>query len=180
MNALNFLIQIFFSLLLMVVVLRFWMQAANADFYNPLCQFIVKVTNPILKPFQLILPYRGKWNFAALALAFVVAAAKFIVIMALNNISGLNPVALAVASVMTVIREFLDLAFWILIIRAILSWFSQGNNPAEYILYQLTEPFLRPIRNILPPMGGLDLSVLVAIIAIQFINLLLGDLVGRF
>lgn len=180
MNAMHFLIGIVFDLLLMVVVLRFWMQAAGADFYNPLCQFIVKATNPLLVPFQAILPAKGKWNIAALVLALVVAAAKYVVLSLVVGLGPLNPVALSIAAFMAVIKEFLNLAFWILIIRAILSWFSQGNNPAEYILFQLTEPFLRPIRNILPPMGGLDLSVLVAIIAIQFINLLIADVFGRF
>lgn len=180
MNALSFLIQVLFGLLLMAVVLRFWLQAVRADFYNPLCQTIVKVTNPLLKPFQMILPSKGKWNLAALALAVVVAAAKFIFLSLIAGAVSINPIAITIASVMAVISEFLNLAFWILIIRAILSWFSQGNNPAEYILFQLTEPFLKPIRNILPPMGGLDLSVLVAIIAIQFINILIADLFGRF
>ncbi len=180
MNALNFLIQICFDLLLMVVVLRFWMQAVSADFYNPLCQFVVKATNPLIKPFQLFLPSRGKWNIAALVLALLVPFVKILLLMTINDMGAFNPVSLIIASVYSVISEFLQLAFWILIIRAILSWFSQGNNPAEYILYQLTEPFLRPIRNILPPMGGLDLSVLIAIIAIQFLKILLGDFFSGF
>lgn len=76
---------------------------------------------------------------------------------------------------LSVLKEFLTLVFWVLILRAILSWVSQGSSPVEYVLQQLTEPFLAPIRRILPPMGGLDLSVLVAIIGLKFIELLLAD-----
>jgi len=70
------------------------------------------------------------------------------------------------------IREALTLFFWILIIRAIMSWFSQGNNPIEYLMHQLTEPVLRPVRRIIPPIAGLDLSVLVVIIALNVLNIL--------
>lgn len=83
-------------------------------------------------------------------------------------------------SVVDVIKEAFSLVFWVLILRAILSWVSQGQNPVEYVLHQLTEPFLAPIRKVLPPIGGLDLSVLVAIIALQFIQLLLQDTFGLY
>ena len=65
--------------------------------------------------------------------------------------------------------------FWVLLLRAILSWVSQGQSPIDYVLHQLTEPFLAPIRRVIPPLGGLDLSVLIAIIALQFLQLLLQD-----
>lgn len=179
MNSIVFLVDILFGLLLMAVVLRFWLQAARADFYNPISQMIVKVTNPLLKPMQMLIPAGKQWNLAALLLALIVAAVKFIALFSIVG-QALNPAAIVILAVVAVIKEFLNLAFWILVIRAILSWFSQGYNPSEMILSQLTEPFLAPIRRILPPLGGLDLSVLIAIIAIQFIKILLGDLFGSF
>ncbi len=84
---------------------------------------------------------------------------------------SLNPVGIAILSVIGVIKETLSLMFWVLLLRAILSWVSQGQSP----LYQLTEPFLAPIRKVIPPLGGLDLSVLIAIIALQFLQLLIQD-----
>ena len=75
-----------------------------------------------------------------------------------------------------VLKQFGFLLFWFLIARAILSWVSQGHNPFEAVLYELTEPMLIPIRRILPPMGGLDLSILVLFIALQALNYLMGDL----
>ena len=77
---------------------------------------------------------------------------------------------------MTLFKETFNIVFWVLIIRAILSWVSQGNyNPIEAVLHQLTEPMLAPIRRIIPPMGGLDLSILILIIGLQFFMLMIGD-----
>ena len=75
-------------------------------------------------------------------------------------------------------REQLNLLFWVLIIRALLSWVSQGYNPIEAVFHQLTEPMLRPIRKVIPPLGGLDLSILVLIIGLQFLQFLVMDLIG--
>ena len=74
-------------------------------------------------------------------------------------------------------KSFGYILFWILILRAILSWFSQGNNPMEYIMYQLTEPLLYPIRKLIPSMGGLDLSVLVLFVILNFLNILIGSFI---
>lgn len=87
-----------------------------------------------------------------------------------------EPISALIGSGITLVKEAINLVFWVLIIRAILSWVSQGNNPMEAVFHQLTEPMLRPIRKIIPPIGGLDLSVLVLIIGIQFIQILFMDL----
>ena len=81
---------------------------------------------------------------------------------------------LFIASIKAAVITTLNLMFWILLIRAILSWFSQGRHPMEFVMAQLTEPMLSPIRRIIPPIGGLDLSVLVLIIIVQFLRISLG------
>ena len=173
MDALNFLIITVFNLYLMVVILRLWLQVVRADYYNPVSQFVAKATNPLVIPLRRILPTVGAFDLAILVLAILVAIAK-LVTLALVNGGGIPVVAILITGVLTVVSSFLQLLFWILVIRALLSWFSQGNNPMEAIFQQLTEPMLAPIRRILPPMGGLDLSVLVLIIAVQFLRLLIG------
>ncbi len=179
MNATVFLITTVFNLYLMVVLLRLWLQMAKADFYNPFSQFVVKATHPIVKPMRRIIPSVGSFDLATLLLAIIVAALKYVVLKAIFG-GNLNPVALIIVSCIDVLKEFLSLVFWVLILRAVLSWVSQGRNPIEHVMQQLTEPFLAPIRKVLPPMGGLDLSVLVAIIALQFIQLLLSDMLPYF
>ncbi|SFB80854.1 YggT family protein [Pseudoalteromonas denitrificans] len=175
MNAFKFLIEIAFDLFLMVVLLRFWLQLAKADFYNPLSQFIVKATSPLVNPLRKIIPGFAGIDIASLVLGFIIAFAKVSVIM-LMMYSAWDPVNALLGSVVTLIKEAINLVFWVLIIRAILSWVSQGYNPMEAVFHQLTEPMLKPIRKIIPPIGGLDLSVLVLIISIQFLQILFLDL----
>ena len=175
MNAFKFLVEIAFDLFLMVVLLRFWLQLAKADFYNPLSQFVIKATSPLVNPLRKIIPGFGGFDLASLLLAFLVAFAKISTVMLLF-FNGWDPVNALVGGVITLFKEALNLVFWVLIIRAILSWVSQGYNPIEAVFHQLTEPMLRPIRKILPPLGGLDLSILVLIVALQFLQILFMDL----
>lgn len=174
MSATVFLVDTLFSLYLMVVILRLWLQLARADFYNPMSQFVVKATHPIVGPLRRIVPSIGRFDTATFVLAIVVAALKLIALGAITG-AGLNPVTILILAVITVVKEALSLMFWVLLLRAILSWVSQGQSPIDYVLHQLTEPFLAPIRRVIPPLGGLDLSVLIAIIALQFLQLLLQD-----
>ncbi|WP_258806454.1 YggT family protein [Pseudidiomarina sp. CB1] len=173
MELMRFLVTILFELFLMVVILRVWLQAARADFYNPMSQFVVKVTNPLVLPLRKLIPTVGVWDLATIVLALVVSIGKFV---ALSAILGYPMIwsDLLLVGVLSAISQFLQLLFWIVIIRALLSWFAQGYNPMMAILVQLTEPFLAPIRRIIPPIGGLDLSVLVLVIAIQALRILIG------
>jgi len=175
MNAFKFLIEIAFDLFLMVVLLRFWLQLAKADFYNPLSQFIVKATSPLVNPLRKVIPGFAGIDVASLVLGFIIAFAKVSIVM-LIIYGTWEPISALIGSGITLVKEAINLVFWVLIIRAILSWVSQGNNPMEAVFHQLTEPMLKPIRKVIPPIGGLDLSVLVLIISIQFVQILFMDL----
>lgn len=179
MSALEFLISTLFGLYLMVVLLRLWLQLARADFYNPFSEFIVKATHPLVGPLRRILPPIGRFDTATLVLALLVAALKvFTVTLVIYGAVMTNPLAILIQAFFTVLYESFQLVFYVLIIRAILSFVSQGQNPLEQVFQQLTEPFLAPIRRVLPPMGGLDFSVMIAILALLFLQKLMGDLVG--
>jgi len=170
-DAFVFLIDTLFNLYLMVVLLRLWLQSARADFYNPLSQFVVKATNPPLIPLRRFIPSIGALDTASLVLALLVAVAK---LLTLQLLAGSISIQLTlVGALMLLIAEAFNLVFWVVIIRAIMSWFSQGRNPMEHLLSQLTEPLLSPIRKIIPPIGGLDLSVLVLLVGMQFLQILL-------
>lgn len=180
MTASHFLVETLFGLYLMVVILRLWLQLVRADFYNPFSQFVVKVTQPIVGPLRRVIPAMGKFDTATFVIALIIACLKTFVIVSLVRGLSIDPLSLIIIGVIEVIKEVFNLMFWMLIIRALLSWVSQGQNPIEYVIAQLTEPFLRPIRKIIPPIGGLDLSILVAIIALQFVELLLTQYIGAF
>ncbi len=171
-NAFYFLLDTVFNLYLMVVLLRIWLQASRADFYNPLSQFVVKATNPLLIPLRRMIPSIGKLDTGAVVLALVVSAGKMLLIQLLL-LGQFDLIGLITGAVLTTLKEAFSLLFWVLIIRAILSWFSQGRNPMELVLVQLTEPLLAPVRKIVPPIGGLDLSVLIVLVALQFLQILL-------
>ncbi|CCQ09939.1 Integral membrane protein YggT, involved in response to extracytoplasmic stress (osmotic shock) [Pseudoalteromonas luteoviolacea B = ATCC 29581] len=174
MNAMQFLVGIVFDLFLMVVLLRFWLQWARADFYNPLSQFVVKATSFAVNPLRRIIPGFGGFDFSTLILAYLVGLAKMSTLMLLFYGMWDAPQAF-LGGLVTLLKEAFNLVFWVLIIRAILSWVAQGYNPIGAVFEQLTEPMLRPIRKVLPPLGGLDLSILVLLIGMQFLQLLIMD-----
>lgn len=180
MSSVQFLISTLFDLYLMVVLLRLWLQFSRADFYNPFSQFVVKATHPLVSPMRRILPSIGRLDTATLVLALLVAALKWIMLSLVVGGTGINPLTLVIVSFATVIKEALTLLMYVLILRAIMSWVSQGSNPMELVLAQLTEPMLAPIRKRMPDMGGLDLSVMVVILGLLFVQKLLGDLFGIF
>jgi YggT family protein len=177
MQAVLFLIDTAFSLYLMVMILRLWLQLARADFYNPFSQFVVKATNPLVLPLRRIIPSLGRVDTASLLLAYALMLTKLVVLQLLQSGQVAMMPSVIFAAVL-LIKETLTLLFWILVIRALLSWFSQGRSPVEYVMHQLTEPLLRPVRRILPPLGGLDLSVLVVLIGLQFLNILFSSWFG--
>lgn len=178
MNAVNFLVNTLFDLYLMVVLLRVWLQVARADFYNPFSQFIIKATQPVVAPLRRVIPSLGGWDIATIIFALVVAALK---VVALSLLIGavLNPIVVIISSFIILITSVFKLLFWVLILRAILSWISRGHNPIEAVMIQLTEPLLAPIRRFMPAMGGLDLSMLVVLIGLQFLEMLINDFLQK-
>ncbi len=175
MNSLSFLINTLFDLYIMVVILRIWLQAARADFYNPFSQFIVKATQPVVGPLRRVIPSIGSIDLATIVFAYVLCVLKF---MAASSRSVSFSADFLFLGLLSLIKAAGGLLFWVLLIRAILSWVSQGRSPIEYVFHKLTEPMLAPIRRIIPVMGGFDISVLVLFIVLQFANFLMGDVIG--
>lgn len=176
MQALYYLIDVVFDLYMMIIMLRLWLQLARADFYNPFSQFIVKVSQPALAPLRRIIPPIGNVDSASLVLAYLVSLGKLVLLITLSGGTAVPSLAVLVVAFFMFLKQFLMMVFWILIIRAVMSWISQGRSPVEYVLGQLTEPFLSPIRRIIPSIGGLDFSMLVAIIILQFLMKLIPSI----
>ena len=172
MEAIIYLLRFAFDAMLMILIMRVWLQWVKADFYNPLSQFIVKVSNPLVIPFRRIVPGLGGIDLATILVAYIVASLKFFTLAALAGESlGLLSFYIGL---LVLIKQAGFLLFVIMIIMAIMSWVVQGYNPTLAIFHQLTEPFLNPIRRIIPSMGGLDLSMIVAFLAMNVINILLS------
>ncbi|ELU9850674.1 YggT family protein [Vibrio cholerae] len=179
MNSLSFLINTLFDLYIMVVILRIWLQAARADFYNPFSQFIVKATQPVVGPLRRVIPSLGSMDLATVLFAYVLCVLKYVALVLIASGGAVTFSAdFLFLGLLSLIKATGGLLFWVLLIRAILSWVSQGRSPIEYVFHQLTEPMLAPIRRIIPVMGGFDLSILVLFIVLQFANFLMGDVIG--
>lgn len=168
-SPIDFLLMFTFDLYTMVVLLRFMLQLFRADFYNPLSQFVVKVTNPILVPMRKVIPGLGGIDIASLLFAYLIVLAKYFLLAGLSG-TFYNPVAMLIIGLADLLNQALNLVFWLVLIRVIMSWVNPGvNNPFTMVIYQVTEPIMAPVRRIIPPMGGLDLSPLVLIIGLQFL-----------
>ena len=171
-EALIYIIQTLGSLYLLIVLLRFILQLVRADFYNPLSQFIVKATQPLLTPLRRIIPGFAGLDLASLILAILVQLLLMIVTLTLMgiNVGGVIPQLLA-WSVIGVTSLFLKVFFFALIISVILSWVAPGSyNPGAQLVSQICEPLLAPFRKLLPNLGGLDISPIFAFIAINLID----------
>ncbi|MEE4278925.1 MAG: YggT family protein [Halieaceae bacterium] len=178
MNALNeislYLLQTAIGIYLLIMLMRFILQLVLADFYNPICQFLVRATNPLVLPLRRILPARGRIDFASLVLAIVIQLIGIIAILAMNGFSLPGPSLLVAWSVVAVIGLLVKIYFFALLGMIILSWIAPGTaNPAAYLMYQITEPVMAPFRRMLPAMGGIDFSPILLFIVINVIQIAL-------
>lgn len=181
MNAANdifsYLLQTAISLYLLAMVLRFLLQLVRADFYNPISQFLVKATNPLVVPLRRILPGIGGIDLSSLVLALVIQSLGIIFILFLKTGAIiLHPVVLLWATI-ALLGLVINIYFFSLLAVIILSWVAPGsNNPALYLLYQITEPVMAPFRKMLPPMGGMDFSPILVFILINVLKIALGHM----
>lgn len=172
-NAAVFLISMLFGLYLVAVMLRFLLQLVRADYYNPLSQFLITITNPPLRPLRRWVPGLLGVDWPSVILLVLLQGAELCIITLISvhklpDMAGLPLLILA---------RLVGLCVWIyivmIIIQVILSWVQPGAyNPATVLMHQLCAPLLHPLRRLLPPAGGMDWSPLVAIILLNLILLL--------
>ena len=183
MNALSdilvYLIQTLLGLFLLAMLLRFLLQLVRADFYNPISQFLVKVTNPLVLPMRKVIPGYAGLDLASLLLAVLLQLLAIVAILLLSG-NGIPTVPLLLIwSILGVISLLVNIYFFALLAMIILSWVAPGSNhPAIYLLYQITEPVMAPLRKLLPPMGGLDFSPILVFVLINIIQIALRHLAG--
>ena len=180
MTATVFLIQTVFGFYILAVMLRFLLQCVRADFYNPLVQFLVRITNPLLLPLRRFVPgYRGL-DLASVVLAFALQLLEVLLVIALFGRS-LDIGGVLLVTVMELLKLLINIYLWGVIIQAVLSWINPDpRHPAARVLAQLTAPLLRPARRLLPPVSGVDLSPVLVVVALIFVSLLLQDLLGMW
>ncbi|VVN03674.1 hypothetical protein PS862_03508 [Pseudomonas fluorescens] len=172
-TAAVYVLQTIGSLYLLIVLLRFVLQLVRANFYNPLCQFAVKATQPLLKPLRRIIPSMFGLDMSSLVLAILVQLALMALTLLLTYGTIGNPLQLLIWSLIGVTALFLKIFFFALIISVILSWVAPGShNPGAELVNQICEPALAPFRKIVPNLGGLDISPILAFVALKLIDML--------
>ena len=176
LQALTFLVRTLADLYLLTFLLRFIMQWSRANYYNPLSQLVFRVTNPLVVPARRVMPSVAGLDMPTLIVLIVL---EIIVTFVLLRLAGLSlPIPrLLFYSVLRLISLALWFYIGALIIYAVLSWFGQpSRNPMAVLLGELVEPVLRPARRMLPPVGGLDLSVLLVIVLLEAMNIIVSSL----
>lgn len=162
----RFLLNTVFTLFGAALLLRAWMQVVRMPPYNPVSNAVMQATNWIVLPLRKILP-GGKIDWASIVAAFI-AAAVYVTLMVV--LAGVDPTLmlpmLLLVAVLTVVKWALNLIIWMTILMALLSWLNP-QSPAMPLLYQITAPFLDPLRRILPRLGGIDLSPILLFVIVQ-------------
>ena len=176
-DVFTYLIYVFFGLYILAMLLRFLLQAVRADFYNPISQSLVKVTNPLVIPLRKILPGYGGLDLASLLLALILQILMVTLLVLIQTGAMLAPLPLLLVGVLGLASYLLKIYFFALLAMIVMSWIAPGgNHPALYLLHQITEPVMAPFRKVLPSMGGLDFSPILVFIIINVLQIVLRNL----
>ena len=179
-NAGTFLIETLIGLVLLVFMLRLLFQWVRADFQNPVSQFVVKVTNPVLVPLRRVIPGIAGIDMASVCILFVIQYAElFLLTLILGaEFFALGMIVIAVAKLIGLLIIVFTVS---ILIQVVISWINPGAyNPVTTLLYQLNEPVLGRARKIIPPIHGFDLSPIVAMIVLQLISMLVVAPISDF
>ena len=173
----SYLITTLVTFYLLIVILRFLLQLARADYYNPISQFIVKATTPLLRPLRRVIPSVGSLDTSSLVLALIVQALGIVLILFTSyGFIVNNPLSLLIWALLGVATAFTKLFFFTILVSIIFSWIApQSRHPALMLLQQVNEPVMAPFRRLLPNMGGLDLSPILVFICINVVEILIRN-----
>lgn len=172
------------DLYVLLVMLRFVLQMLRADFYNPISQFVVRVTTPPLKPLRKVIPGIGGQDMAALVLCLLILLLKYFIIRTMGApvidiVNVMAPIGsasiggLIIIAIADSLAIFINIFLFAVIIQVILSWVNPGAyNPVIGVINNISRPVLRPVQRFIPPLGGLDLSPLFATLGLIVVKML--------
>jgi YggT family protein len=186
-NALTFLLDTFSRLYLLILLLRFWLPFLRANFRNPVAQGVMRYTSPLVNPVRRYVPSFGRLDTATVLIAFLIQFAVSYLIMFLNAISHGSGafaamsssnvlIALAFQSIVQLMMLSVLLFIVAIIVRIVLGLFGRYFGPISDLLVDLSEPLLRPVRRIIPPLGVVDISAYIVIVLLMALNMILADL----
>jgi YggT family protein len=171
-NAILFLINTLFDLYLFVLCIRLILAWSRADYFNPITRIIIQLTQPVIAPLRRLIPNYARIEFSTLVFIICLEIIK-IYLLSLILMGGAPIVVIFITAIEAFIRLVLNTFFYAIILHVIMSWISPGYSPLGQVLTQLSAPILRPCQRLIPPLGGLDLSPVLALIGLQFLMILL-------
>lgn len=175
-QAIYFIVKTLAQLYLLLLLLRFWLPWLRADFRNPVAQGILRFTSPLIVPLRRFVPSIRRLDTATVLVAFVIQFLTLLLLLAITD-RLVDPLRVAVTAVVELVILSLNLFFFAILIRVILSWVAPNNyNPITALLTTLSEPVLRPFRRTIPTIGGLDISPVFALVLIQALVIFLHTL----
>jgi YggT family protein len=169
-----YLIDVVASFFVYVLLARFHFQWLRVPFRNPVGEFVIAVTNWLVAPARRVVPAAAGLDLASLLLAFLVQALGQWAQLAILGLAP-DPASLAAVAALELLRFSLHILVFALILQAVLSW-TNPHNPLMPAFDAMTRPFLAPIRRLLPPLGGIDLSPLVLLVLLQVLFFPLEEL----
>jgi YggT family protein len=175
-NAFFFLVSTLFDLYIFVLLIRLILAGIRADYYNPISQLVIKLTQPVIGPLRRMIP-----NYKTLELSSLVAVLLFELLkyflIGLMLVGIPNPAGLVILAIADAGRNLLNIFFYAILLQAILSWVQAGYSPVYFLLTKITTPIIRPIQRVIPPLGGFDISPIPAMLLLQLgIILVFGPL----
>ena len=173
MEAILYIVRALLWLAVFAFLMRVILQVARADFRNAIAQAIVRITNPLVLPLRRVIPPIGKFDAASFVALLLVEFAAAAILLSLHG-EPLEPAGLVRFAIIDLLRNVLQFYLVAIIIYVILSWVAPGTySPAGALLASICEPLLAPVRRVIPPIGGLDLSALFVLIGLQALLILL-------
>ncbi len=175
----GFLISVIFSMYIGAIIVRLLLGFARADFHNPLSQFIVKITNPVLVPLRRFIPAVGKVDTAAVLLAFGLTVLKVVLLSLIGYYAINNVPQLLFFSLGDFIKAIIYIYLFALIVHAVITWVgTPEGNPFVPLLKSITNPIVNPIRKVVPMVGVMDFSPLVAILLLNVLLIIVANIFG--
>lgn len=172
-QALYFIVKTLAQLYLLLLLLRFWLPVLRADFRNPIAQGILRFTSPLVIPVRRIVPPIGRLDTSTILVAYVLEFLLVLVLLAIQNFT-VRTVPVAITAVFELAILSLNLFFFVILIKIILSWVAPHNyNPITSLLTTMSEPVLRPFRRVVPLIGGIDISPIFAIVMLKAAEIIL-------
>lgn len=174
MEALRFIVQTLLQLLVVVFLLRFLLPLCRADARNPVSQAVIRLSNPLVLPLRRIVPAFGKIDSASLIALILVQVAATAIIFLLSGLGVSAPGSILAVALRQLVLTCLQFYFFAILIYALLSWIApSAYSPAASLLTSLCNPILRPVRRLIPPIAGIDMSALFVLIALQALQILI-------